>query len=186
MQQNDLNNIIQQCLADVKVELLQEFDENFNRKAFFSEKWQRKKFDNKKELLVDSGHLRQSVKAEIKKDSVEFYSELPYAGTHNDGGTIRVTMKMKKYFWRQYMLAKEKFGRKKNGTLRQDKRNEALSSDATFYKAMALKKVGSLLVIPRRRFIGTSPEVEKIVNDIIETNLTEYFNSKDFNLDIKK
>ena len=30
-------------------------------------------------------------------------------------------------------------------------------------------------LIPRRRFLGTSPEVEKAVREIVEENLTEYF-----------
>lgn len=40
---------------------------------------------------------------------------------------------------------------------------------------MALKKAGSTIRIPRRRFLGTSPEVEKAVREIVEENLTEYF-----------
>lgn len=39
---------------------------------------------------------------------------------------------------------------------------------------MALKKVGSTIKIPRRRFLGTSPEVEDAVRGIIEKNLRGY------------
>lgn len=38
------------------------------------------------------------------------------------------------------------------------------------------KKEGSMIKIPRRRFLGVSPEVEKAVREIIEENITEYFN----------
>jgi len=41
---------------------------------------------------------------------------------------------------------------------------------------MSMKKVGSTIVIPRRRFLGKSPEVEKKVREIIDKNLTEFFN----------
>ena len=41
---------------------------------------------------------------------------------------------------------------------------------------MALKKEGSKIVIPRRRFLGAAPEVEQAVKKIIEENLAEYFN----------
>ena len=41
---------------------------------------------------------------------------------------------------------------------------------------MALKKVGTTLKIPRRRFLGTSPEVEQAVREIIAENITEYIN----------
>ena len=43
-------------------------------------------------------------------------------------------------------------------------------------------KVGSSIKIPKRQFLGTAPEVEKTVTEIIEENLTEYFN----HLDIKQ
>lgn len=42
---------------------------------------------------------------------------------------------------------------------------------------MALKKEGSKIVIPRRRFLGAAPEVEQAVKKIIEDNLEEYFNN---------
>ena len=50
---------------------------------------------------------------------------------------------------------------------------------AEFYKAMALKKVGSTIKIPRRRFIGEAPEVVKAVEEIITTELTKYFDNFD-------
>ena len=43
-------------------------------------------------------------------------------------------------------------------------------------------KIGSNIKIPKRQFLGTTPEVEKTITEIIEENLTEYFN----NLDIKQ
>ena len=39
---------------------------------------------------------------------------------------------------------------------------------------MALKKAGTTIKIPRRRFLGTSPEVEQAVRNIIEENLEGY------------
>jgi hypothetical protein len=91
---------------------------------------------------------------------------------------------MKRYFWAKYMQTGDAFGRKKNGDKRQDKRNEGLSEEADFYKAMALMRVGQDIKIPRRRFIGYSPEVEKAVVGIIETNLTSFFN-EEFKLTLK-
>ena len=40
---------------------------------------------------------------------------------------------------------------------------------------MALMKEGKSIKIPRRRFLGASPEVEQAVKDIIVENLAEYF-----------
>ena len=91
-----------------------------------------------------------------------------------------MTPKMKKYFWHKYYDATGSFGRKKDGSLRQDKRNARLSGEAEFWKMMALKKAGTKIKIPRRRFLGASPDVERMVKEIVERNLEEYFNSKDF------
>ena len=43
-------------------------------------------------------------------------------------------------------------------------------------------KVGSKIRIPQRKFLGTSPEVETTVRQIIEENLNEYINNIDFNI----
>ena len=40
---------------------------------------------------------------------------------------------------------------------------------------MALMKVGKAIKIPRRQFLGMAPEVERTVRQIIEDNLTSYF-----------
>lgn len=105
------------------------------------------------------------------------YSDLPYASIHNDGGEIKVTRKMKRYFWHKYYEARGSFGRKKNGEARKDKRTVQLGTEAEFWKCMALMKEGRTIKIPRRQFLGHSPEVEQAVRDIIEENITEYFNN---------
>jgi hypothetical protein len=82
---------------------------------------------------------------------------------------------VKRFFWHKYYEATGAFGRRKDGKLRKDKRNVRLDTEADFWMFMALKKAGSTIRIPRRRFLGTSPEVEKAVREIVEENLTEYF-----------
>lgn len=47
---------------------------------------------------------------------------------------------------------------------------------------MALKKEGSTIRIPQRRFLGNSPAVEAAVREIIEDNIGEYLNTLDFNI----
>ena len=51
-----------------------------------------------------------------------------------------------------------------------------MSNEAAFYKAMALKPVGSKIVIPKRQFIGRHAEVERILREIAETNMKQIFN----------
>ena len=170
--------VIRRILSDIRVELGDEFDRNFERQAFFSDAWARRKSPTRPggTILVDTGTLRRSVKSRTTDDSITFYTDLPYAAIHNDGGEIVVTEKMKRFFWHKYYEATGSFGRKKNGERRNDKRTRQLSTEADFWRFMALKRAGTTIRIPRRRFLGTGPEVERIVREIIEDNLNEYFN----------
>lgn len=178
--------VIRRILSDIRVELGDEFDRNFERQAFFSEAWARRKSPTRPggTILVDTSTLRRSIKSRTTDDSITFYTELPYAAIHNDGGEIVVTEKMKRYFWHKYYEATGSFGRKKNGQRRNDKRTRQLSTEADFWRFMALKRAGTTIRIPRRRFLGTGPEVERIVREIIEDNLNEYFDM-DFSIERK-
>ena len=178
-----MNRVVRLILQDIRVELGDEFDRNFERQGFFSEAWQRRKSPLRPggHILVDTGALRRSVKSRSSASSITFYSDLPYASIHNDGGEIRVTARMKRYFWARYYGARGSFGWRKNGTRRNDKKNRQLTTEAEFWKAMALMKVDKTIKIPRRRFLGASPEVEAAVREIIEENLNEYFNNINFN-----
>ena len=45
-------------------------------------------------ILIDTGRLRQSISSRTTDTSITFYTNLPYAAIHNDGGEIKVTKKM--------------------------------------------------------------------------------------------
>ena len=169
-------------MEDIRVECDDEFQQNFQREAFFNEKWKRRKHDDGggRKLLHGTGsggvHLSQSLfPGKLQGDTITYTSTLPYAAIHNDGGVIVVTAKMKRYFWAKYISATGDITYKKDGERRMTKRNRRLDADAEFYKAMALKKVGSKIIIPKRRFIGMHPQLEKCITDIIERNLKEFF-----------
>lgn len=182
-----LARMMRLTMEDIRVECDDEFQQNFQREAFFNEKWKRRKHDDGsgRKLLHGAGsagvHLSQSLfPGKIQQNTITYTSTLPYAAIHNDGGVIIVTAKMRRYFWAKYISATGAITYKKNGERRATQKNRRLDADAEFYKAMALKKVGSKIVIPRRRFIGTHPELEKRIIGIIEKNLTEFFEENDF------
>ena len=58
----DIQKIIRNILNDVRVELSDEFDRNFERQAFFNEAWQRRSSPTRPggSILIDTGKLRQS------------------------------------------------------------------------------------------------------------------------------
>lgn len=176
----EIDKIIAKTLNDIKIDLLDEFDRNFERKAFFATAWQRRKgaYRADKPLLLDSGNLRRSIRGFTTSNSVVFSSNLVYSYIHNNGGEITVTKKMKGYFWHKYKETTEGFGFEKKG---ESSAKKVISTEANFYKAMALLKVGSKIKIPKRQFIGMSPEVESIVRKIVEDNLYQFVDKIDFN-----
>ena len=50
--------------------------------------------------------------------------------------------------------------------------------DAIRKRPRRFEAEGKSIKIPRRRFLGESPEVEKAVKEIVEANITEYFNTE--------
>jgi len=171
-----LQECIRRTLSDVRVEMTEEFDRNFTRQAFFTESWARKKHNNRKPVLIDTGTLRRSITSQQTKNSVVFFSTEKYALIHNNGGKMKVTARMKKYFWYRYLQVAGKMTRTKSGAFSRSKKNLQLGADAEFFKAMALKRVGSKITIPRRKFIGMHPQVQQAVQEIIEKNFNQYFN----------
>lgn len=184
--QRRVNRLIQETLKDIKKEALDEFDRNFEREAFFNEKWARRKYndDESRGLLVQNGTLRRSIKGEVTDhDSVLIYTTELYANIHNEGGTITVTRKMKSHFWKMYYTVtggkaadgfSKNLQRKKNGAPRNNKRNRALTAEAEFYRAMAMKKAGSKITIPKRQFIGNHPDLEKLLKEIFYNNAKNF------------
>ena len=175
---SETHRILKRILDDIRVEMTDEFDQNFERQSFFSEAWQRRKSPIRQggHILVDTGRLRRSIQSRTTENSITFFTNEPYAAIHNEGGEIVVTKKMKGYFWYKYYETVGSFNRKKDGSRSNNKRTVQLSEEAEFWRFMALKKAGTTIKIPRRRFLGTSPEVEKAVREIIEENITEYIN----------
>ena len=109
-------------------------------------------------LLIVTSDLRRSVKggAETLADGVHFSSAVPYASIHNEGGKITVTAKMKRYFWAKFMKTKDEAWRR-----------------------MALMKVGKVITMPQRQFIGDGPDTQRIIRSVIDDNL------KNFNLSLE-
>lgn len=178
--------ILRRILKDIQVEMSDEFDQNFEREAFFSEAWQRRRSPMRPDghILVDTGQLRRSIQSRTTENSITFYTDLPYAAIHNEGGEIVVTPRMKMYFRHKFYESQGGFQRKKSSNAARRSLSDGgfyawtskmeLTSEAEFWKFMALKKAGTTIKIPRRRFLGNSPEVEQAVRTIIEENLSGY------------
>nr|WP_305069646.1 hypothetical protein [Flavobacterium covae] len=91
------NDFLKRVLQDVKVDASQHFDRNFERKAFFNQKWPTTSMRNRRgSLMMRTGALRRSIRSNVQGSQIVWKSSLPYAAIHNEGGEIIVTEKMKK------------------------------------------------------------------------------------------
>lgn len=169
------HQVLHNFITDLKVELLDEFDKNFERKAFFDQPWENTKMPNRRgSLMMRSGALRRSIRATSNDNSIRFMSSLPYAEIHNEGGVITVTEKMKRYFWAMYYKTSGAISKTSKGEARQTNRNKAMSLEASYWKAMALKKVGSKIKVEQRQFIGPHREVDQCVKRVFDRSMKEF------------
>ncbi|MCC2590346.1 phage virion morphogenesis protein [Chryseobacterium sp. MFBS3-17] len=145
-------------VKDVKTDLTDEFDRNFERKGFFDEKWKETEVPVKTgSLMMRSGNLRNSIQSRTDGERIIFSSSLPYASIHNNGGEITVTAKMKKFFWAKHIEA----------------RDAGDKDAAEDYKAFALMKLGQKIKMKKRQFIGNHPEVNRIIEEVLQDNMQE-------------
>lgn len=168
-----MSDILKQIVQDIKVDLKDEFDRNFERKAFFDEKWKPTKRANPiGSLMARKNNLRRSLRASSQGNKILFSSSVPYASIHNEGGEIKITPQMRKYFW--YMYYKNMQGisfnveSKKAKTAKMAEKN----STAEYYKNMAMHK-GDTIKMPKRQFIGYHRSQDKVIEKIVNDNMTE-------------
>lgn len=154
-----VKRFIRLTLKDISVELGDEFDRNFEREAFFNERWARRKHnrDPGRAVLTKTGMLRRSIETEVTETSVIFSSSVHYAKVHNEG-----------YRGVQYV---KPFRRKRLNA------SNVSSRQRIRVGGHNVKGYARRLVIPKRQFIGMHPEVESIIRQIVEANTQEIFQS---------
>ena len=139
-----MSDILKQIVSDLRVELTDEFDRNFTRKAFFTQRWKPRKDPNARgSLLIVTAALRRSIKSQETANGVRFTSEVPYATVHNEGGKGQKHVRA-----HQRRTPSGKVANVKAHTRRFD--------------------------IPQRQFIGDSPEVRQIIQDVVSDNIRQF------------
>lgn len=170
------NDFIKNIISDLRVDLTEEFDRNFERKGFFDKKWRGTNLPNQRgSLLMRSGKLRRSIVSKQTKTQVIWSSSLPYASINNNGGEIVVTDKMKSFFWAMAYKAGMAAGKGKS------ERSKRFSAEAQQWRNLALQKVGAKMKIEQRQFIGDHPIVRQRIEDVVGVNFKElesYFYNK--------
>lgn len=171
-------DFIKNILSDIRVDLTDEFDKNFERKAFFDKPWENTKIPNRKgTVMMRSGKLRRSVRSKQTKNDIAWSSSLPYATLQNEGGEIIVTEKMKRFFWAMFFKSDGAITMKRDKddkvVNRDTERNKKLSAEAATWRALALQKVGAKMKVKQRQFIGDHPQVRQRIEHIVDLNMKE-------------
>lgn len=167
-------NFIKNILSDIRVDLTDEFDKNFERKAFFDKPWDSTKIPNRRgSVMMRTGKLRRSVRSKQSNNDITWSSSLPYASLQNEGGEIIVTEKMKRFFWAMFYKATGAVSKTKKGDTRNNQRNKKLTEEAATWKALALQKVGAKMKVKQRQFIGEHPQVRQRIEHIVDLNMKE-------------
>jgi len=139
---------IKNITDEVNDYLLFYFKNSFNIKSFDNKPWKPSKHNQ--DTLVDSGDLKKSIKTVSKSiKEIHIQSATPYSAIHNYGGTIRITDKMRKFFWAKFYETKKKH-----------------------WKFMALSKK-TFIYIPQRQYMGTTVKLKKEVEQIIKKIITK-------------
>lgn len=140
----DANKLKADILEDMRVELSDEFDRNFERKGFFSDKWKPRAHDYPRgSLLMVTGAMRRSTQDEVSGDGVRFSSSLPRTQLHNEGGTGFKTVRS----------------------------HTRKSPKGKIYTVRAHQRKFNM---PQRQFIGDGPETQRIIRSVIDDNIKKY------------
>lgn len=126
-------------------------------------------------LLSRRNHLFNSIKYIPAAYRVRVLNEVLYATIHNEGGEThpKVTPAMRAHAWRMFYNAM-RAGNAKGG---KKKTKKNVPPEALKWKRLALTKKTRLTVkIPRRQFIGESAELNKRIQDTIETEIRNILN----------
>lgn len=125
--------------------------DSFNNQGFTDYSftpWE-KSLKNNGATLVLTGNLRNSIRAtNVTRNGFTIESNTPYSRIHNEGGTIPITDKMKKFFLSQGISKKNSNKRESN----------------MFFK---LAHSNGSITIPKRQFMGESNTLNNQITDYI-------------------
>jgi phage gpG-like protein len=120
-------------------------------------------------ILKGTGRLRRSNRQMPSRGRARVEYTAPYAALMHDGGKIKVTPAMRKFFWAMYY-------KNGGGKKARSKRGKTLNSIAQYYKNMALTKKEAF-DIPARPFQTQSLQLTQEIHRIISQDLNNALNS---------
>ena len=155
------------------------FKASFRKQEGGGKKWAPRKFNmpgKQRALLMNRGTLRNEIKGTSSANRAVIYNPLPYAEIHNEGGTITITPKMRRFFWAMYFKTmggatsysrSSVKGKRSTNAKSSLSKGRKLMEQALPWKLLALHK-GDKLTIPSRPFIYHSSELNAKIDRYID------------------
>lgn len=149
------------------------FKESFRRQGWAEngslKPWKKRAIAEKgrrRAILIKSGRLRRSIRIIKKtKDFVVVGTDVPYAQIHNEGGTISETVRVPAFRRKAHKVKGHKNrGRKIKAHRRKAAKVKSHSREIN-------------ITLPRRQFIGQSPDVMKSVERELFRKIDTIFNN---------
>ncbi len=81
-----------------------ETQDAFKNKSWDGKAWRPSRLSDN--LLIQSSALLNNTLHTAQGSQVLVYCGLPYANIHNEGGTIPITARMRRYFWARFIESK--------------------------------------------------------------------------------
>lgn len=157
------SKLIKNIMDDIRVELTDEFDMNFDRKAFFDRPWaplSPNYHPKNGSMLVRTGALRKSIRPHVDGNTLTYTSSTPYATIHNEGGTIKQDFVMTPKMQRRALAKYKK------------------SKSPQDLKTAYAKRIRRTITIPARPFIGRHPVVDAAVDQIVREHVKKVADQK--------
>jgi len=159
-----LSTALQPMVQDVAVMAADAFDRNFENQSFFGTPWKPSRYVERenalrgrsRHMLQKTGKLRRSILYGTAGNLIRFYSNMEYAEIHNEGGTIN------------HPGGTAFFYDKKKGVPVWISNRKAYGKN---YKRTCAHRID----IPQRQFIGNHRELEKMIEEYVETEVMKHF-----------
>lgn len=134
------------------------FKQTFTEKAFDGNPWAPPRMPKRTgSLLIDKGALVNSIRpAYVSRERVVISAgndQVPYAQIHNEGGTMEITERMRRFFWAKFHDTKEEKWR---------------------HLALSRKSI----TVPKRQFMGDSQSLNDEIHKRLEGYTQAILNSK--------
>jgi phage gpG-like protein len=164
-------------IPEVSRVALKFFRERFRRSAWYDDRnkpWQKtadmtgEKVKRKRGILIKSGALLRSIRVtQARANILTIATDRPYAKIHNEGGSIRKKVSIRRHTRRRVV-------KKKVTIMGDDGKKKRKTQNSEMFSEVSEHSRQMNLTIPERRFIGNSTFLNRYISIAIYAHFKRY------------